>query len=153
MQTNEDLMNKARRLNIKLVGVFSKDNIDTLPQNGSYIFNLQDDADEYGNLLGGSHWVALYIEHQKAFFFDSFGKPPPSDIQLFLKRFIPYKYNKKHIQNIRSEVCGYYCLYFLWFMTFHKEKPLDERFTTFLGLWSNDEQKNKSLLERYLKPL
>ena len=153
MQTNEDLINKARDLNIQLIGVFSKDNINTLPKNGSYIFNLQDNTDEYNNFLGGTHWTALYIENQKAFYMDSFGKPPPSDIQLFLKRFIPYRFNKKQIQNIRSGVCGYYCLYFLWFMTTHRKLPLNDRFSTFLSLWSNDVTKNQTLLEKYIKPL
>jgi len=38
-------------------------------------------------------------------------------------------------------------------MTTHKHLSLNDRFNIFLNLWSNDETKNQSLLEKYLKPL
>lgn len=78
------------------------------------IFNL----DRYGD--DGSHWVALFIDMKKGEinFCDSNGKPPRSDIQSFINRFMQYWqnttgkkaiywYNKIPYQMDNSE-CGVY---------------------------------------------
>lgn len=153
MLTNYDLMKVAKKLGIPLIDILNKDNVPSQPQEGGYIFNLQDDKDEHGNDNFGTHWVAVYIEKNRAAYFDSFGFPPPVQIHHLLQKFRPYVFTEKHIQNIRSGVCGWFCIYFLWFMVNHKQIQFNKRFEKFVDLWSEDPTKNKTLLEKYLKPL
>lgn len=145
--TNVDLEEKARRLNIPLVGVFSKDKLPPIAKAGGYIINLQNEGDG-----PGTHWTAFYVEGSSRAYFDSFGVIPPLSVQRFLKR---YYFSEKHIQNIQSEICGYYVLYFIWFMWNHRFriKDLRKRFCAFLRLFSSDPTKNKRLLQKYIAPL
>lgn len=156
MITNFDLEERAKEISAPLVGVFSKDLLHKIPRrDGGYIINLQDSADEWGNPLPGTHWTCFYIEGKHAVYFDSFGVIAPQAVQQYLKPYRPWIYSQKHIQNIRSTICGYYCLYFIWFMSRHRHriKNLNQRFQAFLRLFSNDPEKNKSLLQKYIKPL
>jgi hypothetical protein len=153
MLTNYDLLRIAKKLGIPLVDILNKDVLPSSPVEGGYIFNLQDDKDDQGNDNFGTHWVALYIEGNKAAYFDSFGFPPPVQVHHFIKKFRPYAVSEKHIQNVRSGVCGWFVIYFLWFMVNHKHIPFNQRFQKFIGLWSDDPTKNKTLLEKYMKPL
>lgn len=152
--TNVDLEQKALRLNIPLHGVFSKDQLPPFAKEGGYIINLQDSDDG-----PGTHWTAFFIERRRnasspqSVYFDSFGVIPPLSVQRFLRG--KYYFSEKHIQNIRSEICGYYVLYFLWFMWFHRDriKDLRKRFCAFLRLFSNDPSHNKQLLQKYIATL
>lgn len=148
MMTNVDLEEKARRLHIPLVGVFSKDQLPPVLKDGGYIINLQSAGDG-----PGTHWTAFYVENSSRAYFDSFGVIPPLSVQRFLRR--KYIFSEKHIQNIQSEICGYYVLYFIWFMWFHRHriKNVRKRFCTFLRLFSSDPTKNKTLLQKYIAPL
>lgn len=67
----------------------------------------------------GQHWVSLSIDKRgKGYYFDSFGLPPlvPS-----IRRFLTLKckngwtYNKTQIQDVRTTVCGNYCVLFTIF--------------------------------------
>ena len=49
-------------------GVFSRDNLLNIINNGAYVINL----DEYDDI--GTHWVALYVNNKIVTYFDSFGK-------------------------------------------------------------------------------
>lgn len=151
--TNHQLLDHSIRLGLPLVGIFNKDKLPKERKEGFYVINLQDDYDEHGNDLDGTHWTVFLIERNKCAYFDSFGFNPPAQVQLFLKPFLPYPYAKKQIQNPRSEVCGYYVLYWMWFMTRHKNIPIEKRLDKFMDLWSDDHTQNKKLLERYIKPL
>lgn len=153
MNTNFDLLNIAKKLHIPLNDILNKDVLPISIKQGGYIFNLQDDKDEFGNDNFGSHWVSVYIEKNKAAYFDSFGFPPPVQIHHFIKKFRPYAYNEKQIQNTRSGGCGWYVIYFLWFMTNHKNIPFNKRFEKFINLWDDDPKKNLTLLQKFMKPL
>jgi len=148
MMTNVDLEEKASRINIPLVGVFSKDQLPPIKKDGGYIINLQNAGDG-----PGTHWTAFYVESDKNVYFDSFGVIPPLSVQRFLRN--KYYFSEKHIQNIQSEICGYYVLYFIWFMWTHRYriKDLRKRFCAFLKLFSSDVTKNKKLLIKYIAPL
>ncbi len=75
------------------------------------IFNL-DKHDE-----PGSHWVCAFVDYPKksAYYFDSYGLPPPTEISVFLERCKSQGcetvlYNDIRHQRKDSE-CGMYCLY------------------------------------------
>jgi hypothetical protein len=125
--SNIDLKYYAKLFRIPLINVLSKDIYNKIkPQKGCYIINLQDS--DNGN---GSHWTALIITDKNALYFDSFGISIPSDILHFI-----WRYNKKSsviysidgIQSIKSVYCGWYCIYFLYFITVQHNKNKNYRY-------------------------
>ena len=119
----------------------------------------------------GSHWTLAKIvcdeerEENKvrkgkepmiceALYFDPFGIDMPKEVEEFLKPFKPIPYNNRQIQNINSEVCGYYCLYCDYVLE-HKQygETYKEDFNRFLNLWSDDTTKNEKLLKKFMLPL
>ena len=59
---------------------------------------------------GGTHWVCFY----KNYYFDSFGGSPDKFLLNQLPK--PIIYHNFKIQNINSNLCGSYCLYFFYLM-------------------------------------
>ena len=161
MLTNYDLLDAGIKYNIPIVSISNKNKLPSSSdiREGGYIVNLENDVDEFGNQLNGTHWVGFYIEKNKHgkphdVYYDSFGMPPPIAVQNFLRPLSPYKYNDDDIQNINSSVCGYYVLHFIWFMSRHKNIPdLDKRFNLFLKLFSKDPEKNLGFLKKYMKEI
>ena len=65
----------------------------------------------------GTHWVACYIENQNSIcYFDSYGKDPISVIKNYLDNFVNIKKNNTRFQSFLSQNCGYYCIYFVFFI-------------------------------------
>lgn len=151
--TNFELIQEARKYGLPLIGVFNKDMLPKVPQQGFYIINLQDATDEFGRDLSGTHWTVIYIEGKDAIYMDTFGFRPPLEVQSFLKPFVPYAYNKQQIQNPRSGYCGVYVLFFMYYMTINKPilPNLNRRFTSFLRLWSPRVEDNLSRLKTFIR--
>ena len=64
----------------------------------------------------GEHWVALYFNGLgQCEYFDSFGLPPRHlDIKMFIyKHCRKFCYNKRMIQPLTSDTCGYYVIYYI----------------------------------------
>ena len=61
---------------------------------------------------GGTHWTAFYIEDNKSFYFDGFGGAPDKFLLNQLPK--PIIYHNYKIQDINSQLCGSYCLYFFY---------------------------------------
>ena len=159
MLSNIDIERLAGKLDLPIVGVFSKDQLPKERYIGSYYINLQnhDDGD-------GTHWCFFKIFEDRgdndgdtplgAIYFDSFGVGPPKEVEEFLKPFKPIPYNNRQIQDIDGEVCGWYCIYcdyYLEQMPVTKSLPTD--YNNFLSIWSDDKKKNTKLLKEYFKPL
>jgi len=150
--TNYDLFEICEKLNIPLVGIFSKDELKRKNGkivSGNYILNLKssNNSDEVG------HWVALYIHDDgKASYMDPFGFDYPKEVKKYMGRNIPY--NSKTIQNIQSGVCGYFCIAFLHYMKKNKyKKNLLDVFQDFIDMFDDDVLKNREILQDYLRPL
>ena len=153
MMTNFEIEDQARTLRLGLVGVYNKDRLPRKMKSGGYVINLQDSVDEKGVPLPGTHWTAFYIDGNEAVYFDSFGFPPPQQVVRFLKS-KKLAINRFQIQNTRSGVCGYYCIYFLWFCQKTRKVNLANRLHLFLSQFSlDDPTKNQSILERRIRPL
>lgn len=151
MNSNTELEDYTRQLHIPLRFIKNKDKLNEMPlQNGAYIVNLQDDYRADGVDLTGTHWVAFWIENGKAVYFNSFGLPPPAEVQLFLYKFRPYSYNHNQIQNTMSGWCGIYVLAFLHYMNTHKKIPLPLRFQKFLDLFSDNVRDNLTILKKIM---
>ena len=62
--------------------------------------------------MGGSHWTCFIVKDKKSYYFDSFGVQPENFLLKQLPKTIIY-HNYK-IQDINSNLCGSYCLYFFY---------------------------------------
>lgn len=122
--SNNDLEYYCKKLKIKLNAVLSKDLYRNLkPKEGAYIINLQSSSD--GN---GTHWTALYIFKSICMYYDPFGIIMPNSIIKFCQKYnskIKIIYNIDQIQHIKSIYCGWYCLYFLYFL--HRNKNFTDK--------------------------
>jgi len=70
----------------------------------------------------GKHWVGVYINPNSVNYFDSFGRPCPSDIRLQIKYIVDkmkpktllkFKENRIKLQNVSTNNCGYFVMKFL----------------------------------------
>jgi hypothetical protein len=113
--SNIDLKWLSKLFQIPLISVLSKDLFQrSTPKLGSYIVNLD-------NSTGiGSHWTAFIITKHLTLYFDSFGAPIPEPILQFIKRYNKHSrilYSIDQIQHKSSIYCGYYCIWWLYFIT------------------------------------
>jgi len=67
------------------------------------------------NHLPGNHWVAIYRRAGVGFYFDSFGRPPPSIIKTWLSNnTLRWMHWPRMIQSPNDKTaCGYICYAFL----------------------------------------
>ena len=79
--------------------------------------------------MGGSHWNCFIVKGNKSFYFDSFG----GTLDIYLPKQLPKPifYHTYKFQDIKSKVCGSYCLYFFYLierMNYHDTilKPVFE---------------------------
>jgi hypothetical protein len=153
MISNTDIEKLADRLELPIVGVFSKNRLPSDLKEGSYYVNLQDAEDG-----DGTHWVFAKVVDTdgdlKAIWFDSFGIGMPKEVEQFLSPLNPIAYNNRQIQDINGSECGYYCLYCDYYLThLRKFVDLDEDYNNFLSLWSGNPEDNSKLLKKFFKPL
>jgi hypothetical protein len=133
-----DILNKTNINNFN--GVYPKDRLNKPLKNGFYIINLQDSGGP------GTHWTALYkINDGFSLYWDSFGFPPPENIEDIVYK---YEYNKKQIQDIDSTSCGFYCVAFIKFM-YNKQDKLTA-FNTFCNLFGTNTKDNEFILYQLL---
>lgn len=63
----------------------------------------------------GIHWVCIYDSPESPIeYFDPFGLVPPPEVDAYMQ--LANKemlYNNSQLQNIRSELCGWYCMYYI----------------------------------------
>ena len=60
--------------------------------------------------MGGSHWTCFIVKDNKSYYFDSFAGAPDKFLLNQLPK--PIVYQNYKIQDINSNLCGSYCLYF-----------------------------------------
>ena len=111
---------RALRIKRGFVGVFPISDlpINLLQKPCSLVINL----DERWKI--GSHWVSLFIPKRgPAFYFDSFGRPPPDKILTLIERNTRdgWTYNNNKIQGDLSTLCGHYCIAFVESLPNYKE--------------------------------
>ena len=62
--------------------------------------------------MGGIRWICFIIKDNKSYYFDSFGVQPDKFLLKQLPK--PIIYHNYKIQDIISQLCGSYCLYFFY---------------------------------------
>ena len=102
MLTNFDIENICDYYEIPLLGVVMKDDLPKKVTDGNFIINLESSVDKNGKSNSGTHWLALVVEGSQAFFFDSFGAYPSTEIVNYIKRRkgLHLTMNNMMIQNI-----------------------------------------------------
>lgn len=122
---------------------------DTPLRQGNYVLNMADSLDG----TGGTHWVGMMIENNHVVYFDPFGLSPVEVVKQFVRALPPPVFNTEQLQNENSSICGWYVLFFLFYMNKMKTKEpnMETRFKNFLGLFSTDPKQNRTLLQEYLK--
>ena len=137
----------CKTLGLPIVGVFSKDLLPVERRMGSYYINLQDS--DAGN---GTHWVFVRIfKGNKAIYFDPFGLNMPEDVRGFLSKYEPIAWNNRTIQNLKSTLCGLFCIACDYYFQYDcKKKDIYECFDDFLNMWSINPKTNDTILKEYL---
>ena len=152
MTTNLDLEKYCKSLQVKLNGVFNKDDLPFLKhrKDGLYILNSE-------NLLEGSgvHWVGLVILGKQSCYFDSFGgEYPYRQVKEFsTNRLI---YNNQRLQDLTSVRCGEFCVYFGYCLLnkYKKIKGLHNRLKLFLNeFYKENYKKNDDILKEKFSSL
>jgi len=145
--SNFELEELAKKYDLPLLMVCSKDELPKKIQVGSYYVNMQDSTE--GN---GTHWVLIKIfDRKNALYFDSFGQPLPLQVLDFLKHYKPIPYSNRHIQNIDSSRCGLYVVACDRYMNKVMRRQMLEQFDDFLNMFTADTKKNDKILVDYLK--
>lgn len=104
---------------------------------GSYILNL-----------GNKHWTSLFIKDGHGFYFDSYGVIYPREVKIFCNNII---YSDDTIQSLNSILCGYYCLYFLYWMTNKFQGDMKYTFNLFRSKFKDNEKANNKILQKLIK--
>lgn len=138
--TNFDIEEIYHLFKINLICCSDYNNIFNYPlKNGSYILNL-----------GNQHWTCLYVKNKKGIYFDSFGEIYPNAVKQFCPNII---YSDDTIQSINSVACGYYCLYFLYWMTNKYKYNFTYTFNLLRSKFSDDEKQNDKILQSLIKKI
>ena len=94
----------------------------------------------------GTHWVVFYYNKPlTSIYFDSFGFPPPEDVEEVIKEYI---YNDEDIQDLESTACGYFCIAFIKFL--HNKQDKQEAYKGFVKLFKLDTSQNDRILQKLI---
>jgi hypothetical protein len=147
--SNFDLLELCRRLNIKAHGVFMKDQLPSKCKVGNYFINL--DSSTTGRY--GTHWVVLVCgRNDDCCYFDSFGVPAPEEVKTFIKTtYKRHYYNNEIIQDLDSQLCGYYCVGLLNYIK-NSDKSMLEAIQSYIDMFLEDTTRNDILLQKYINP-
>ena len=124
------------------VGIFPADQIPRMWTKPTAIIVNTDD-----HTKPGMHWVAFYVDKSSnGLYFDSFGLPPiiADHINRLRKNCKTFRWNAIQLQNDGSDVCGQYCIMFLYY-TSH-----GLCFKKFLDNFSENLVKNDNIVKRYV---
>ena len=122
--------------NKNFLGCYASDRLHTLPKTlpKSLIINTANSDSD------GEHWVALVLQKERCFYFDSFGLPIMNkNILHFLQKYKKVMYSDICIQDINSVKCGKFCIGFIKYVNSKKSyNDFISKFD-FVKLYKNDE--------------
>ena len=143
--SNNDLKAISRYLNIPYPTIcFDEDLLNIKRKLGTQYFVLN-----LGSLKdGGTHWVGLCLRNRgkEMLYFDSFGAPYPQTVAQYCAKCTKKGYNSTQIQDIHSNLCGWYVL--MWLAHIQKtEKNMYEATNDYVNLFWSDFDGNSELLK------
>ena len=145
--SNFEIEDIAKHYGINLIDCCMKDELPKILKDGCYIINLESSSQGQG-----THWTTLIVEKQLAVFADSFGAWPSTEITDFVKKRkgIHMAFNNEIIQDLKSENCGYFCLYLCWFVKNHRG-DLIKTVDAFTQLFREDTTLNDGILRQLFR--
>ena len=146
--TNFELFDIAEAHNIDLDGIKMMDEITKLKskKNFNLIINLQDVGES------GSHWVCMIMKGSKVLYIDSFGGfPHPLVMKWCLKHKKQLGYSAYITQDLRSQSCGYFCLYAIQYLQHCKENNLFEKGNAYVNVYEPGTKLNEKILMKNFK--
>ena len=104
--SNFEIEDAVKKIGLKnFCGVFLRDTLPKKPKrNECAIINLDDTSGD------GTHGVAWFKRGDKRWYFDSFGLPPPTELNNYLGDVF---YPTEQIQPRQEVICGHLCLFVL----------------------------------------
>jgi hypothetical protein len=152
--SNKDLekISKLLKLDPFFKGVYLEDELNNVrAESGFYIINFEktDQVSKVG------HWVlCVHTNGGGSLYFDSFGCDAPVLIKNFIQKInVKYAYNTKDLQDLNSDLCGFYCIccaFYIYRVT-NKGKPYHERLNDFTNLFSDNTLENGFILKNLMK--
>ena len=102
----------------------------------------------------GDHWLALVYKNSLYYFLDSYGRTLSDETfsREFVKTIKSYvghvkiRYQKKLLQQLMSNVCGDYCIYFI-------SELVNKNFNSVMSVFSADLKSNDNFVFKYVKAL
>ena len=146
--TNFELIEICKFYKLPLVGVYMKDELNFIKKNGYYIINLD------SSVNNGSHWVALVINNNDNFYFDSFGCVPPTEVEIFINNNakVKYGFNNWICQDLKSSNCGFYCVGLFIYLKQHK-KNIFKSANDFINIFYDETLLNDTVLQIFFTNL
>ena len=137
----------AKLLSINLSAICLQEDLKKMEieDNTGYIIN-------YGNMdNGGTHYVCIATDDKgHAFFFDSFGVIPDNDVIAFMKRGKKrWGYNNWIIQDIKSSLCGWYCLGVIKVCLSKRRGSLFDKANSFINFFKDNTLFNAPILRGF----
>lgn len=132
--SNFDILDLCKHLNIPLVDVLNKNILPSHKIKGLWVINL-DDAPGIG-----THWTCFSTIPKNVFYFDSYGAPPPIEVDKYIKRTTgkkKYFVNRIQLQAISATYCGWFAVAVLYLMQ-HLQGSVAKRFDKITD-WLNSE--------------
>ena len=105
--SNFEIEDAVKKIGLKnFCGVFLRDTLPKKPKrNECVIMNLDDTSGD------GTHWVAWFKRGDKKWYSDSFGLPPPTELNSYLLGDVFYP--TERIRPRQEVICGHLCLFVL----------------------------------------
>jgi hypothetical protein len=153
MLTDKQLKKLFSVFGITCKGIFLKDKLPKKVQNGFYMFNLDSQNDPVNAGQCGTHWTCLVANDRDIFYYDSFGAVPPVEVESFIRtKYSQYGSNNWIIQDLNSEMCGWYCLCFALYIKENQEprESLLSICNHFINQFGEDNKKNDVACQRII---
>ena len=142
--TNFDLIKISKELHLKLNMVCMRDECPKTLKNGNYILNLE------SHLESGSHWVCFIKHNKNIYYFDSFGvQMPQNELDIFKHNNYNIFYSNIQIQDMKSILCGYFCIAYLYCVNKFNGN-IDDKIFKFQKLFNWNNQKNNDKVLKLL---
>ena len=141
MNTNQihQVLSKLIPKRVNFLGVFAQNQIPLI--DSSFSFPLCFVSNTHPSSKPGEHWVAFYYDSPSSLeFFDSYGLHP----SIYGFNHKPLRMNHHSLQSIDSDVCGQYCIFYLYHRS--RGKSLSQIFHSF----SSDQAWNDNSVARFV---
>ena len=138
-QIDRALKDKCRG---QFLGVYSVNNLPkTLPTRRPLMLVCNTHPD----YRPGEHWIAMYIDDDDGYYFDSFGQKPKREFELFMNKHCTFwNCSDRQLQSLVSYFCGQYCVFYCMYRSI----GLDSN--AIYGLFTNDTGLNDWLVHNFV---